>query len=441
MNKAIYVIGGGLAGSEAAYQLAKIGYSVKLFEQRPKKSTEAHKTNYLAELVCSNSFKSTELINAHGLLKYELSRYNSLIMEVAERNNIKGGKALVVDREKFSNDITETLDDNSNIEVIREHITKIDENINTIIATGPLSEKFLANSIGRHLNNDNLYFYDAISPTVIRESIDMSKAFWGSRYNNDDAYLNIPLTKDQYFKLVRMINSAEKADVHDFDKELFFEGCLPVEEIARRGENTLRFGLMKPVGLNPPESFNKPYAIVQLRREDKEGTILNIVGFQTRMKYGEQKRILKSIPALKDVEIVRLGSMHRNTYINAKESLNYNLSLKTKNNIFLAGQITGVEGYIESVMTGFISAIQMDRYIKDRSYYSFSKNTPFGALLGYLFENVSDKIQPMNINFGLFPPIDIKLKKREKRELMVEKAKKWIEKQRMEILQNIEKGF
>ncbi len=441
MNKTIHIIGGGLAGSEAAYQLAKRGYSVKLFEQRPIKSTEAHKTDYLAELVCSNSFKSTELINAHGLLKYELIQYNSLIMEIANRNSIKGGKALVVDREKFSNDITETIYNNNNIEVIREHITEIDENIDTVIATGPLSGKFLTKNIGKYLNEDDLYFYDAISPTVLKESIDMSKTFWGSRYNNDDAYLNIPLVKDQYFKLVQMINSAEKADVHNFDKELFFEGCLPVEEIARRGENTLRFGLMKPVGLNPPEEFNKSYAIIQLRREDKEGTILNIVGFQTRMKYGEQKRILKSIPALRDVEIVRFGSMHRNTYINAKESLNYNISLKTKKNIFLAGQITGVEGYMESVMTGLISAIQMDRYIKNRSYYSFSKNTPSGALLSYLFENVSNKIQPMNINFGLFPSIDIKLKKREKRELMVERAKKWIEKQRMEILQSTEKGF
>ncbi len=437
MNE-ISVVGGGLAGSEAAYQLAKRGYRVKLYEQRPEKMTEAHETGLFGELVCSNSLKSMEINNAHGLIKYELYQYGSLIIKEAYESRLKGGKALVVDRSAFAKKITEELEKNSNIEIIREEVINIDRGKPTIIATGPLSGKFLSNNFKDVIGNNNMYFYDAISPVIIAESIDFNKAFWGSRYiENDDAYLNIPLNRKEYYNLVEMIKNAKKAHVHDFDKELFFEGCLPVEEIARRGDNTLRFGLMKPVGMDYPDGFEKPYAIIQLRREDEEGKLLNIVGFQTRMTYAEQKRIIRSIPALKNAEIARYGSMHRNAYIIAKEVLNYNLSLKKNPDIFFAGQITGVEGYIESTMSGFIAAVQMDRHIRREAPLEFSKNTPSGALLHYLFFNVAKNVQPMNINFGLFSPIEEKLRKKEKREKMVERAKRWIEIQKEEILRDM----
>ncbi|NIA23468.1 MAG: methylenetetrahydrofolate--tRNA-(uracil(54)-C(5))-methyltransferase (FADH(2)-oxidizing) TrmFO [Proteobacteria bacterium] len=437
MNEVI-IVGGGLAGTEAAYQLAKRGYSVILYEQRPKKMTEAHKTDMLGELVCSNSLKSMEITNAHGLLKYELLQYDSLIIGQAYQNRIAGGKALVVDRKKFSRLITEIIEKEKNITLKREIVGQIDKNKSTIVATGPLSGEFLENNFADSVKGNNLYFYDAISPTILTESIDFTRAFWGSRYIEDDnAYLNIPLSKEEYNKLVEMIKNAEKANVHEFDKELFFEGCLPVEEIARRGDNTLRFGLMKPVGIKSPEGFEKPYAVIQLRRENREGTFLNMVGFQTQMTYTEQKRVIRSIAALRNAEIIRYGSMHRNAYVKAKNVLSYNLSLKNYPNVFFAGQITGAEGYVESTLTGLIAAIQMDRYIKGKPPIEFSQNTPSGALLNYLFFNVTDNIQPMNINFGLFPPLEGKIGKKERREQMVKRAKWWIEKQKAEITENI----
>ncbi|RKX66526.1 methylenetetrahydrofolate--tRNA-(uracil(54)-C(5))-methyltransferase (FADH(2)-oxidizing) TrmFO [candidate division TA06 bacterium] len=437
MNEVV-IIGGGLAGTEAAYQLAKRGYHVILYEQRPQKTTEAHKTDRLGELVCSNSLKSMEITNAHGLLKYELSEYGSLIIEQAYKNRIAGGKALVVDREEFSKGITEIIEKEKNIEVRREFAEHIDKSKPTIVATGPLSGEFLERNFANSVKGNNLYFYDAISPTIVTESIDFTRAFWGSRYmEGDNAYLNIPLNRDEYNKLVDMIKNAEKAHVHEFDRELFFEGCLPVEEIVKRGDNTLRFSLMKPVGISSPEGFDKPYAVIQLRRENREGTLLNIVGFQTRMTYTEQKRIIRSIAALKNAEIARYGSMHRNAYVKTKNVLNYNLSLKQHPEIFFAGQITGVEGYVESTLTGLIAAVQMDRYIKGIAPIKFSRNTPSGALLNYLFFNISDNMQPMNINFGLFPPIEEKIGKKERRERMVKRAKWWIEKQKVEILETI----
>lgn len=396
----ITIIGGGLAGVEAAYQLATRHHRVRLFEMRPTKYTPAHKTPFLSELVCSNSFKSRDLTNAHGLLKEELRRLGSIVMNKADRAVIPGGKALVVDREVFAKMITEEIESNPNIAVIRQEVTDIPDGI-VIIATGPLTSDVLAKKLGEITGTDNLFFFDAISPIVDGETINLDKAFFGSRYHEDrDDYLNCPLTKEEYETFYDALIRAEKVDLHPFEKTSFFEGCLPIEVMAERGHQTLAYGPMKPVGLKNGKSEKEPYAVLQLRRENMSGTMYNMVGFQTKLTYTEQERVFRMIPALQNAVFLRYGSIHRNTYINSPVLLDNALRLKCHERTFFAGQITGVEGYIESAAMGLIAGISAHMSTMNREFLPPPGDTCVGALLHYL-TTPHNTFQPMNINFGL----------------------------------------
>ncbi len=390
----INVIGGGLAGSEAAYQIAKRGIKVKLYEMKPIKFSPAHSSENLAEIVCSNSLKSNLLTNACGLLKEELRRLDSLLIKCADETAVPAGQALAVDREEFSRLVTKKIEENENIEIIKEEVTTIPDGI-TIIATGPLTSDALSSEIAKLTGEEKLFFYDAAAPIVTKESIDMNNAFTADRYGKGDSdYINCPMTKEEYELFYNELINAEVTNKHEFEKGNLFEGCMPIEEMARRGSQTLTYGPLKPVGFD-----KKYYAVVQLRQDNKEGTLYNLVGFQTNLKFGEQKRVFSMIPALKNAEFVRYGVMHRNTYINAPKLLDNTFNLKgTK--IFFAGQISGVEGYVESIASGMVAAINAVQMIEGKEKIVFSEETMIGALSAYI-STENKNFQPMNANFGI----------------------------------------
>ncbi len=431
--KTINVIGGGLAGCEAAYQIAKNKINVRLYEMKPEKFSPAHSNKDLAEIVCSNSFKSDLLTNACGLLKEELRRLDSLLIRIADETKVPAGQALAVDREVFSRRVTEEIKNNPYIEVIEGEITKIPEDEITIIATGPLTSDGLFDEISKLISEKELYFFDAAAPIVEKSSIDMTIGFMGNRYeeekkkdesydewlsriNNeeDKSYINLPMDKEEYETFWNELTNAEIATLHDFEKSEIFEGCMPVEVMAKRGIDTLRFGPLKPVGFDDPRTGKRPYAVVQLRQDNKEGTLYNIVGFQTNLKYGEQKRVFSLIPGLKNAEFVKYGVMHRNTFINSTKVLNQNLSLKQNGKIFFAGQITGVEGYVESIASGLLAGINASNKMLEKEEYILPEETMLGALTKYIV-TPNDKFQPMNANFGILPELGEKIRDKKER--------------------------
>ncbi|MGB9662117.1 MAG: methylenetetrahydrofolate--tRNA-(uracil(54)-C(5))-methyltransferase (FADH(2)-oxidizing) TrmFO [Moorellaceae bacterium] len=415
---ALVVIGGGLAGCEAAWQAAARGIKVELWEMRPRKLTPAHHTSYLAELVCSNSLRSNELDNAAGLLKEEMRRAGSLIIEVAERHRVPAGKALAVDREGFAREITARIESHPLITVIREEMEEIPSGRTVIVATGPLTSPALTRALQELTGEAYLYFYDAAAPIVTAASLDWSKLFRASRYGRgEEDYLNCPLTEEEYYTFYEALLRAERHLPHPFEKEIYFEGCMPVEELARRGPETLRYGPMKPVGLTDPATGKQPFAVVQLRRDNLEGTLYNLVGFQTSLKWGEQDRVFRLIPALAQAEFVRYGVMHRNTYINSPRLLLPTLQLKKRPEVFWAGQITGVEGYIESAAMGLVAGINAARRLKGQEPLTLPRDTAHGALIHYITTADPERFQPMNINFGLLPPPDIRVRSRRQRNL------------------------
>ena len=453
MKDYITVIGGGLAGTEAAYQIAKRGIKVKLYEMKPIKFSPAHSNQNLAEIVCSNSFKSNLLTNACGLLKEELRRLDSLLIKIADETSVPAGQALAVDREVFSERITKAIEENENIEVIHEEITNI-ENIAkegiVIIATGPLTSEGLAKDIQKITTQDKLYFYDAAAPIINKDSIDFNIAFYGDRYfqekkkeesiedwrkrleeeKEEQSYINLPMNQEEYENFVKELVNAEVVTLHDFEKREIFEGCMPIEIMAKRGLDTLRFGPLKPVGFDDPRTGRRPYAVVQLRQDDKQATIYNMVGFQTNLKYGEQKRVFSMIPGLEKAEFVKYGVMHRNTYINSTELLDETYNLKSNSNIYFAGQITGVEGYVESISSGMVAGLNavqnyMNKEEHNKQKVIFSEYTVIGALAKYI-STPNTKFQPMNANFGILPGLEGK-KIRDKKERYMKLAQRSLE--------------
>ena len=411
MELKVNVIGAGLAGSEAAWQLAKRGISVSLYDMKPKKMSKAHKNTSFAELVCSNSFRSDDYNNnAVGLLHQEMRMMNSLIMESADFNKVPAGGALAVDRDGFAKYITDKLKSHPLITIYEEEITKLPENKDEmyIIATGPLTSDSLAQSISDTIGGEKLSFYDAIAPVIYKDSIDFSKAWYQSRYDKGDKYdyINCPLSKEEYYSFIDELLSGEKVKFHDFETPTYFDGCLPIEVMAERGPDTLMFGPMKPVGLTNPHSTEKPYAVVQLRQDNKEDTLRNMVGFQTKLTYGEQTRIFKKIPGLENAVFARLGGIHKNTFIKSPILLDEYLRLKKSPNIMFAGQITGTEGYIESASIGLLAGYFASCLIKNTTPYLPPRTTALGCQLSHLKDDTDIKnYQPMNINFGLFPEI------------------------------------
>ncbi len=426
----VNIIGAGIAGSEAAYFLANKDIKINLFEMRPERFTPAHKTSNFAELVCSNSLRSISSEHPAGILKNELDKLDSVIISSAKKFSVPGGNALTVDREKFSLYITDLLENHPNINVIRQEYTEMPHKGITIIATGPLTSETLSEKIMNITGREQFYFYDAIAPIVEADSIDMNKAFFGNRYDmgNKD-YINCPLTEEEYFKFVGALQTAEIYPFKDFEKSVHFDGCMPIEEMISKGELTLAFGPMKPVGLINPETGKEPFAVVQLRKENREGTAYNLVGFQTKMTIPEQERILRLIPALKNAVFLRYGSLHRNIYINSPEVLNDKLSFKNMNNVFIAGQISGVEGYIESAAQGLLTAMIVYSEIKGFTFDFPDKKTAIGALYHFLREK-KKKFVPSNINFGLFE-YGTKVKrirnKRKRKEVLSREAEKIFE--------------
>ncbi|MFI3284382.1 MAG: methylenetetrahydrofolate--tRNA-(uracil(54)-C(5))-methyltransferase (FADH(2)-oxidizing) TrmFO [Erysipelotrichaceae bacterium] len=396
----INVVGAGLAGCEASYQLAKAGFEVHLYEMRPKKTSEAHKTPYFAELVCSNSLRSDALNNAIGVLKEELRILDSLIMRVADETKVPSGSSLSVDRESFAKKITEHIKNNPNIHVIHDEVEHLLEGP-TIIATGPLTSEPLAKEIIQFVEADSFYFYDAAAPIIEKDSIDFNKAYFKSRYSdNEKDYINCPMNKDEFFHFYHELIGAKTITLKEFEKEIFFEGCMPFEEIARRGFKTLLFGPMKPVGLED-ENGKRPYAVVQLRQDNAIASLYNIVGFQTHLSFPEQKRILQMIPGLENCNIVRYGVMHRNTYLNAPMVLKDTYQSKKRDDLFFAGQMTGVEGYIESCASGLLAALNMAYYMKQLPCLSLTADTVLGSMIQYITHASAKNFQPMNANFGI----------------------------------------
>ena len=430
----IHIVGGGLAGSEAAWQLAERGHDVVLHEMRPARGTAAHKTDRLGELVCSNTFKSTEVSNAHGLLKAEMRVLGSLILWAADQARVPGGSALTVDRDAFSRAIHERVTSHPRITVVREEVTDLPDP--GIVATGPLTSDALAAAIRRRLGVESLAFYDAIAPIVAYDSIDPSVAFRASRYGketmrdagDEGAYLNCPMSREEYEAFIDALTAADQASAHDFDAVPYFEGCMPVEEMAKRGRDTLRFGPMKPVGLEDPRTGRRPYAVVQLRMEDRAGQMWNMVGFQTRLRYPEQQRVFRMIPGLGSAEFLRFGSIHRNSYINTPAALSPHLALPgghphDQPRTLFAGQLTGVEGYTESTATGIVAAINLSRMLRGEDPVVPPPTTMLGALYRYLREADPRHFQPMNANFGLVDELPERVRdKRRKRELLAERA-------------------
>lgn len=422
-DKPITVIGGGLAGCEAAWQAAQLGVPVLLYEMRPKLMTPAHKTDKLAELVCSNSLRSDLIDKPAGLLKEEMRRLGSLIIRCADQAALPGGGALTVDREKFAQLVTEAIESHPLITVVRDVVTEIPEEGPTIIATGPLTHDALAERIRDLIGADFLYFYDAVSPIVDAETIDYEKCFWGSRYQDEPAYLNCPMTEDEYRRFWEALINAERHEPHDFEKAIFFEGCLPIEEMARRGYLTLAYGPLRPTGLIDPRTGKRPFAVVQLRPENAEMTMFNLVGFQTSLKWSEQKRVFRLIPGLENAEFLRYGYIHRNTYINSPIALKPTYQFKERDDLFFAGQLTGVEGYIESAASGLVAGINAARLIRNEPLLVFPRETAIGSLAHYITTADPKHFAPMNINFGLLPPLERKIRPKEVRyKLMVLRA-------------------
>jgi len=433
MNNA-RVIGAGLAGCEAAWQLAKRGVKVYLHEMKPEKKSPAHHSNGFAELVCSNSLRGSGLENAPGLLKEELRRSGSLIIECADATRVPAGGALAVDREGFSAMITEKISKHPNVKVVSGEVEKPEDDMPLIVATGPLTEGSMANWVADICGGaDYLSFYDAAAPIVSFESVDMSKAYFASRYNKGDAdYINCPMNEEEYQAFWQALCDAEEAPVHGFEDKKVFEGCMPVEVMARRGRDTLVFGPLKPVGLADPRTGKDPYAVVQLRRDNGAGTLYNLVGFQTHLKFGEQKRVFSMIPGLEQADFYRYGVMHRNSYINSPKLLNADFSLRNNGDIYFAGQMTGVEGYIESAASGFVAGLSLARKLNGLESCNFPRECAMGALGAYVSDPAIDKFQPMNINFGLLPPLGYRVKgKRNKNAEISKRAlnelSKWIE--------------
>lgn len=446
MEKKISIIGGGLAGSEAAYTIARAGYKVDLYEMKPVKFSLAHSNENLAEIVCSNSFKSNLLTNACGLLKEELRMVDSLLIKIADMTSVPAGQALAVDRELFSKKVTDVIKDNSNINVINEEVgSRYDTNFSgiciedlikegiVVIATGPLTSDSLSIGIAKLINEDSLHFYDAAAPIIEKDSIDFDIAFYGNRYeqekskdedfdswidriNNIDekSYINLPMNKEEYEKFVYELINAEIVDLHEFEKGEIFEGCMPVEVMAKRGIDTLRFGPLKPVGFDDPRTGKRPYAVIQLRQDNSEASLYNIVGFQTNLKFGEQKRLIQMIPGLRNAEIVKYGVMHRNTFINSSKLLDATYNFKKNNDIYFAGQITGVEGYVESISSGMVVAKNVINQMNGMDKVIYDKNTMIGALAKYISSERED-FQPMNANFGILEPLDEKIRDKKMR--------------------------
>lgn len=423
--KYIHVIGAGLAGAEAAYQIARRGYKVKLYEMRPNEKAKAHHTNLFAELVCSNSLKSNSLENAAGLLKEEMRQLGSLIIESADLNSVPAGQALAVDRDLFATYITNKIKNHPNIEIINEEVKRIPKDEIIIVASGPLTSDELFEDIKNYVGNDDLYFYDAAAPLITKDSINMNIAYYKSRYDHGTSdYINCPFEKDEFFNFYYELIKGERVALHSFEKEIHFEACMPIESIAAKGFKTLTFGPLKPVGLEKDENSRRPFAVVQLRQDNVNGDLYNMVGFQTNLTFKEQKRIFSLIPGLENVNIVRYGVMHRNTFINSPKCLSENLNLREYPNIFFAGQITGVEGYVESAATGIIAAINAIRYLENLELIPVPKLTILGALLHYISHASPKHFQPMNANYGIIESIDrdkLKIKDNSLKEL-----EKWI---------------
>ncbi len=452
MNEYITIIGGGLAGTEAAYQIAKRGIKVKLYEMKPQKYSPAHSNENLAEIVCSNSFKSNLHTNACGLLKEELRKLDSLLIKIADKTAVPAGQALAVDREEFSKKVTEEIKSNPLIKVINKevgeeiHLKDLATNGIVIIATGPLTSESLSKEIQELTDSDRLAFYDAAAPIVTKESIDFNIAFYGNRYeqekkkeealeewqerlsSQDASYINLPMNKEEYEKFVQELINAEVVTLHDFEKREIFEGCMPVEIMAKRGIDTLRFGPLKPVGFDDPRYGKRPYAVVQLRQDNGAASLYNLVGFQTNLKYGEQKRVFSMIPGLENAEFIKYGVMHRNTYINSSYLLDNTYNLKKSPNIYFAGQITGVEGYVESISSGLVAGINAAHKYNNDTKKEFSEYTMIGALAKYI-STENDKFQPMNANFGIVPELGEKIKdKKLKYGKLADRALEYLEK-------------
>ncbi len=414
-EKFVNVIGAGLAGSEAAWQIAKRGVKVRLYEMRPVKQTPAHHTDKFAELVCSNSLRANGLTNAVGVIKEEMRILDSIIMAAADKCAVPAGGALAVDRHEFAGYVTETIKNHPLIEVMNEEVTEIPEGI-TVIATGPLTSPALAEKVKELTGEEYLYFYDAAAPILEKDSIDMEKVYLKSRYDKGEAaYLNCPMTKEEFDAFREALITAECAPLKEFEKEKYFEGCMPIEVMAARGEKTMTFGPMKPVGLEDPKTGKRPYAVVQLRQDDAAGTLYNIVGFQTHLKWPEQKRVFSMIPGLENLEIVRYGVMHRNTFINSPRVLAQTYQLKARPNLFFAGQMTGVEGYVESAGSGLIAGINAARMAQGEELLYFPHETALGAMARYITHTDGKNFQPMNVNFGLFPELGERIKSKPER--------------------------
>ena len=445
MKDYINVIGGGLAGTEAAYQIAKRGIKVKLYEMKPNKYSPAHSNQNLAEIVCSNSFKSNLHTNACGLLKEELRAMDSLLIKIADNTAVPAGQALAVDREIFAKKVTEAIKSNPNIEVINEEVVDLEKLIEeaiTIVATGPLTADELAKNISKITAQDKLYFYDAAAPIVTKDSINFDIAFWGDRYEQErekdeeieawkdrlkntkekQNYINLPMNKEEYENFYKNLIDAEVVELHHFEKREIFEGCMPIEIMAKRGEDTLRFGPLKPVGFTDPRTGKRPYALVQLRQDDTEGNIFNLVGFQTNLKYGEQKRVFSMIPGLENAEFVKYGVMHRNTFIDSSHLLTNTYKMKNIKNLYFAGQITGVEGYVESISSGLMAGINAANEFYGKEEFYLPIETMTGALANYI-STPNEKFQPMNANFGIVPGLEKRIKdKKEKYTILADRA-------------------
>ncbi|MEJ9280698.1 MULTISPECIES: FADH(2)-oxidizing methylenetetrahydrofolate--tRNA-(uracil(54)-C(5))-methyltransferase TrmFO [Ureibacillus] len=416
-EQVVNVIGAGLAGSEAAWQIASRGVKVKLYEMRPVKQTPAHHTDKFAELVCSNSLRANALTNAVGVIKEEMRMMNSLVIKAADQASLPAGGALAVDRHEFSGFITEQLKNHPLVEVVNEEVTEIPEGI-TVIATGPLTSETLAKKIQQLTGEDYLYFYDAAAPIVEKDSINMDKVYLKSRYDKGEAaYLNCPMTKEEFERFYDALVNAEVVELKEFEKEIYFEGCMPIEVMAKRGPQTLLFGPLKPVGLEDPRTGERPYAVVQLRQDNAAGTLYNIVGFQTHLKWGAQKEVFRLIPGLENVEIVRYGVMHRNTFINSPKVLKKTYQLKSRSNLFFAGQMTGVEGYVESAGSGLIAGVNAARLALGKEPIEFPIETALGSMARYITEADPNNFQPMNVNFGIFPELGERIKSKQERAL------------------------
>ena len=425
MKPDLIVIGGGLAGSEAAWQAAQLGRKVRLYEMRPDKMTPAHQSGDLAELVCSNSMRASSLENAVGLLKEEMRHMDSLIMRCADRHTVPAGGALAVDRESFAQEVTRSLSEHPNVEIVREEVANIPWiGVPVVIATGPLTSEALSTEIQKVTNTEALYFFDAAAPIIHRESIDDGKVFAASRYEKGgDDYINCPMNKNEYMAFWHELKTAKKNPMHHFENDRFFEGCMPVEELAKRGEKTLLFGPLKPVGLTNPHTGERPFAVVQLRQDDAAGRLFNMVGFQTRLKWPEQKRVFRMIPGLENAEFARYGVMHRNSYIDSPRFLQPTLQAKQAESLLFAGQLTGVEGYVESAANGLVAGINAARLSAGKAPLVFPPETAHGALCQYITSAVADTFQPMNITFGLMPDLEEPVRDRkERRQKLSERA-------------------